>query len=60
MNKLWFIETCLGGQGVRYSVSYMLSFKNANAGDLYVNRRGSGYWRVICKLEGFRILESCM
>ena len=50
----------LGGQGARYSVSYMLSFKNANAGDLYVNRRGSGYWSVVCKLEGFRILESYM
>ena len=24
---------------------------------LYVNWRGSGYWRVICKSEGFRILE---
>ena len=35
-----------------YVSAYMLSFRNANAGDLYVNRRGSGYRRVVCKLEG--------
>ena len=28
----------------------MLSFRNANAGDLYVNRRGLGYWRIVRKL----------
>ena len=35
----------------------MLSFRNANAGDLYVNRRGSGYWRIVRKSEGLRVSE---
>ena len=39
--------------------AYILSFRNANAGDLYINRRGSGYWRIVCKLEGLGLSESC-
>ena len=40
-------------------IAYMLSFRNADAGDLYVNWRGLGYWRIVRKSEWFMILESC-
>ena len=33
----------------------MLNFRNANAGDLYVNRRGTEYRIIVCKLKGLRI-----
>ena len=32
--------------------TYMLSFRNANPGDLYVNRRVSKKWGFIRKSEG--------
>ena len=35
--------------------AYVLSFRNANAGDLYVNWRGSGYRRIVRKPEGLGI-----
>ena len=33
---------------------HTLCLRNANAGDVYVNRRGSEYRRIVCKLEGLR------
>ena len=44
---------------VKTKDAYLLSFRNANAGDLYINQRGLGYRIIVHKSEGFGISENC-
>ena len=46
---------CLTTQSTTSTIFPVVQLARHNIGELYVNWRGLGYWRVVCKSEGLTI-----